>query len=40
MVVSAALVYYLVTSRTGIRRSDDMLSRLIALTVTTGMLST
>ncbi|KAI1781925.1 hypothetical protein LXA43DRAFT_1105094 [Ganoderma leucocontextum] len=40
VVVPAALVYYLVISRTGIRRSDDILSRLITLTVTTGMLST
>ncbi|KAI0753186.1 hypothetical protein C8Q80DRAFT_498681 [Daedaleopsis nitida] len=37
-VVSASLCYYLYSSRTGVRRSNDMIAKLIALTVTTGAL--
>ncbi|TBU47723.1 hypothetical protein BD309DRAFT_855387 [Dichomitus squalens] len=39
-IVSAALIYYLYKGRTGMPRSDDMVARLILLTVATGCLTT
>ncbi|KAI0753183.1 hypothetical protein C8Q80DRAFT_498375 [Daedaleopsis nitida] len=36
--VSGALCYYLYTSRTGMPKSDDIITKLITLTVTTGGL--
>ncbi|KAI0788102.1 hypothetical protein C8Q74DRAFT_1255718 [Fomes fomentarius] len=36
ILVSAALGYYLYKSRTGVRRSKDMIGKLIIMTVTTG----
>ncbi|KAL4262105.1 hypothetical protein AB1N83_005645 [Pleurotus pulmonarius] len=38
--ISATLCYYLQKGRTGFRRSDDIITKLIALTITTGLLST
>ncbi|KAI0759683.1 hypothetical protein BD413DRAFT_270492 [Trametes elegans] len=38
--ISVAMVWYLRRGRTGMRRSDDMIGRLIVLTVTTGSLTT
>ncbi|KAJ3008837.1 hypothetical protein NUW54_g3004 [Trametes sanguinea] len=38
--ISAAMVWYLHRGRTGLRKSDDMISRLIILTITTGSLTT
>ncbi|KAI8969883.1 hypothetical protein BD414DRAFT_502460 [Trametes punicea] len=38
--ISAAMVWYLRKGRTGLRKSDDMIGRLIMLTVTTGSLTT
>ncbi|KAI0833794.1 hypothetical protein BC628DRAFT_1414532 [Trametes gibbosa] len=35
--ISAAMVWYLRKGRTGLRKSDDMIGRLIMLTITTGM---
>ncbi|TBU25816.1 hypothetical protein BD311DRAFT_798720 [Dichomitus squalens] len=40
IVVSSSLIYYLYSSRTGLSRSDDMITRLIFLTVATGGLTT
>ncbi|KAM5544667.1 hypothetical protein V8D89_001565 [Ganoderma adspersum] len=38
--ISAAMVWYLHKGKSGIRRSDDMIGRIIALTITTGGLTT
>lgn len=38
--ISAAMVWYLHKGKTGMRRSDDMIGRLIGMTVTTGSLTT
>ncbi|PIL33640.1 hypothetical protein GSI_04263 [Ganoderma sinense ZZ0214-1] len=38
--ISTSLCYYLHRSRTGWRKSDDIITKLIALTITTGMLTT
>ncbi|KAI9069019.1 hypothetical protein FKP32DRAFT_1671725 [Trametes sanguinea] len=38
--LSLSLAYYLNAQRTGLRKSNDMITKLIALTVTTGMLTT
>ncbi|KAI0363659.1 hypothetical protein BV20DRAFT_1057869 [Pilatotrama ljubarskyi] len=40
LMISTSLAYYLYTRRTGLRRSKDIVNRLIALTITTGMLTT
>ncbi|KAL1949733.1 hypothetical protein VTO73DRAFT_8614 [Trametes versicolor] len=38
--ISFSLAYYLHRRRTGLRKSNDIITKLIALTVTTGMLTT
>ncbi|KAI0636109.1 hypothetical protein C8Q77DRAFT_616362 [Trametes polyzona] len=38
--ISAAMVWYLRKGRTGLRKSDDMIGRLIMLTITTGSFTT
>ncbi|KAI1791137.1 hypothetical protein LXA43DRAFT_442270 [Ganoderma leucocontextum] len=38
--ISTSLCYYLHRSRAGWRKSDDIITKLIALTITTGMLTT
>ncbi|KAI8969879.1 hypothetical protein BD414DRAFT_540897 [Trametes punicea] len=38
--ISVAMVWYLRQGRTGLRKSDDMIGRLIKLTITTGSLTT
>ncbi|KAI1783894.1 hypothetical protein LXA43DRAFT_1102026 [Ganoderma leucocontextum] len=38
--ISAAMVWYLHKGKSGIRKSDDMIGRIIALTITTGGLTT
>ncbi|KAL1949732.1 hypothetical protein VTO73DRAFT_8613 [Trametes versicolor] len=38
--ISFTLAYYLHNRRTGLRKSNDIITKLIALTVTTGMLTT
>lgn len=38
--ISAAMAFYLNRSRTGFRRSDDMITKIMALTITTGSLTT
>ncbi|KAL0947704.1 hypothetical protein HGRIS_013790 [Hohenbuehelia grisea] len=38
--ISATLCYYLQRGRTGFKKSDDIITKLIALTITTGLLST
>ncbi|KAI0706365.1 hypothetical protein C8Q76DRAFT_749326 [Earliella scabrosa] len=40
LAISGAMVWYLNKGKTGIRRSDDMIGRLIAMTITTGVLTT
>ncbi|KAI0353771.1 hypothetical protein OH77DRAFT_593239 [Trametes cingulata] len=40
LMISTSLAYYLYSRRTGLRRSKNIVNRLIALTVTTGMLTT
>ncbi|KAI0759675.1 hypothetical protein BD413DRAFT_595732 [Trametes elegans] len=38
--ISAAMVWYLRRGRTGLRKSDDIIGRLVMLTITTGSLTT
>ncbi|KAF8178948.1 hypothetical protein BJ912DRAFT_648888 [Pholiota molesta] len=38
--ISSSLCYYLQRGRTGFKRSDDIITKLIALTITTGLLTT
>ncbi|KAI0706352.1 hypothetical protein C8Q76DRAFT_749278 [Earliella scabrosa] len=38
--ISIAMVWYLRRGKTGLRRSDDMIERLVILTITTGLLTT
>ncbi|KAF8526952.1 hypothetical protein BU17DRAFT_61927 [Hysterangium stoloniferum] len=40
VVQAGCLSFYLYRSRTGFQRSDDMITKLIALTITTGLLTT
>ncbi|KAI0353729.1 hypothetical protein OH77DRAFT_1522287 [Trametes cingulata] len=40
LTISAFLAYYLYSRKTGVRRTNSIVNRLIALTVTTGMLTT
>ncbi|KAJ8469025.1 hypothetical protein ONZ51_g9270 [Trametes cubensis] len=39
VMISSTLVYYLYSRRTGLQRSNDIVTKLIILTVTTGMLT-
>ncbi|KAF8526947.1 hypothetical protein BU17DRAFT_61922 [Hysterangium stoloniferum] len=40
VILAGCLSFYLYKSRTGFQRSDDMITKLIALTITTGLLTT
>ncbi|KAI0759244.1 hypothetical protein BD413DRAFT_617914 [Trametes elegans] len=40
LMISSTLAYYLHSRRTGLERSNDIITKLIALTITTGMLTT
>ncbi|KAI0328048.1 hypothetical protein GY45DRAFT_1034296 [Cubamyces sp. BRFM 1775] len=39
VMISSTLVYYVYSRRTGLQRSNDIITKLIVLTVTTGMLT-
>ncbi|KAI0759696.1 hypothetical protein BD413DRAFT_722215 [Trametes elegans] len=40
LMISSSVAYYLYSRRTGLQRSNDIITKLIALTITTGMLTT